>query len=250
MLAAWPAVLAVFFGSELLRAVPGGGRLVELPWAPSLHLSLSFNLDGLGLLFATLITGTGTGDDVLGPASQRRASKAHFTIVRRARHGCEMHSSAPHSDDVDIGFARLRRAECDIHCSHHVGRVIDPYEDDVPLFHSSSRILVGPLPLGGAFPFDATMGHGRDDQQRAVVLAKNTQCSGSKQLEASAASNDDEIGVHAGGVFENRASCGARRHLYACVDTRGNWRHDTFQSSERVFLDVCAVSGTFHRAGL
>ena len=30
----------------------GGGRLVELPWAPSLGLSLSFNLDGLGLLFA------------------------------------------------------------------------------------------------------------------------------------------------------------------------------------------------------
>ena len=36
-----------------------GGRLVELPWAPSLGLSLSFNLDGLGLLFATLITGIG-----------------------------------------------------------------------------------------------------------------------------------------------------------------------------------------------
>ena len=37
----------------------GGGRLVELPWAPSLGLSLSFNLDGLGLLFAMLITGIG-----------------------------------------------------------------------------------------------------------------------------------------------------------------------------------------------
>ena len=37
----------------------GGGRLVELAWAPSLGLSLSFNLDGLGLLFATLITGIG-----------------------------------------------------------------------------------------------------------------------------------------------------------------------------------------------
>ena len=59
MLAAWPALLAVLFGNELLRAVSGGGRLVELPWAPSLGLSLSFNLDGLGLLFATLITGIG-----------------------------------------------------------------------------------------------------------------------------------------------------------------------------------------------
>ncbi len=59
MLAAWPALLAVVFGNELLRAVPGAGRLVELPWAPSLGLTLSFNLDGLGLLFATLITGIG-----------------------------------------------------------------------------------------------------------------------------------------------------------------------------------------------
>ena len=59
MLAAWPALLAVLFGNELLRVVPGGGRRVELPWAPSLGLSLSFNLDGLGLLFATLITGIG-----------------------------------------------------------------------------------------------------------------------------------------------------------------------------------------------
>ena len=59
MLAAWPALLAILFGNELWKAVPGGGRLVELPWAPSLRLSLSFNLDGLGLLFATLITGIG-----------------------------------------------------------------------------------------------------------------------------------------------------------------------------------------------
>jgi multicomponent Na+:H+ antiporter subunit A len=59
ILAAWPALLAVVFGDALLRAVPGGGRLVELPWAPSLGLSLSFNLDGLGLLFATLIAGIG-----------------------------------------------------------------------------------------------------------------------------------------------------------------------------------------------
>ena len=59
LLAAWPAVLAVLFGTQLLKAVPGAGGLVELPWVPSLGLSLSFNLDGLGLLFATLITGIG-----------------------------------------------------------------------------------------------------------------------------------------------------------------------------------------------
>jgi NADH:ubiquinone oxidoreductase subunit 5 (subunit L)/multisubunit Na+/H+ antiporter MnhA subunit len=59
LLAAWPGLLAVLLGNELWKAASGGGRLVELPWAPSLGLSLSFNLDGLGLLFATLITGVG-----------------------------------------------------------------------------------------------------------------------------------------------------------------------------------------------
>ena len=58
-LAVWPALLAVLFGTELARAVSGGARVVELSWAPSLGLSLSFNLDGLGLLFAILITGIG-----------------------------------------------------------------------------------------------------------------------------------------------------------------------------------------------
>ena len=59
MLAAWPALLAVVLGNEMRRAVSEEGRLVELAWAPSLGLSLSFNLDGLGLLFAILITGIG-----------------------------------------------------------------------------------------------------------------------------------------------------------------------------------------------
>ena len=59
VLAAWPALMALVLGGELLRAVSEGGRVVELPWAPSLGLSLPFNLDGLGLLFATLITGIG-----------------------------------------------------------------------------------------------------------------------------------------------------------------------------------------------
>jgi multicomponent Na+:H+ antiporter subunit A len=59
MLAAWPALLAVLFGNELRKSVSAGGRLIELPWASSLGLTLSFHLDGLGLLFATLITGIG-----------------------------------------------------------------------------------------------------------------------------------------------------------------------------------------------
>ena len=59
ILAAWPALLTVLLGNEMRRAVSEGGRVVELPWAPSLGLSLSFNLDGLGLLFAILITGIG-----------------------------------------------------------------------------------------------------------------------------------------------------------------------------------------------
>jgi multicomponent Na+:H+ antiporter subunit A len=36
-----------------------GPRVVEVAWAPSLGLSLSFNFDGLGLLFAFLIVGIG-----------------------------------------------------------------------------------------------------------------------------------------------------------------------------------------------
>lgn len=75
MLAAWPALLAVTFGYALLDAVPGAGRLIELPWAPSLGLALSFNLDGLGLLFATLITGIGAL--VVLYASRYLAGHAH-----------------------------------------------------------------------------------------------------------------------------------------------------------------------------
>jgi len=59
MLAVWPLAIAAFFGRELGGVVARGPRHVELPWAPSLGLSLAFNLDGLGLLFATLIAGIG-----------------------------------------------------------------------------------------------------------------------------------------------------------------------------------------------
>jgi multicomponent Na+:H+ antiporter subunit A len=59
LLAAWPALLAASFGRELAGVIAEGPRRIDLPWAPSLGLTLSFNLDGLGLLFALLITGIG-----------------------------------------------------------------------------------------------------------------------------------------------------------------------------------------------
>ncbi|HET9261538.1 MAG TPA: hypothetical protein VFO14_00705, partial [Vicinamibacterales bacterium] len=59
LLAAWPAVLAVVLAAELRSTFSAGPRVVEHSWAPSLGLSLSFNLDGLSLLFALLITAIG-----------------------------------------------------------------------------------------------------------------------------------------------------------------------------------------------
>jgi multicomponent Na+:H+ antiporter subunit A len=59
ILAAWPAVLAVVLATKLQSSLSSGRRMVELSWAPSLGLSLSFNLDGLGLLFAVIITAIG-----------------------------------------------------------------------------------------------------------------------------------------------------------------------------------------------
>ena len=59
LLAAWPLLLTVVLGNEWRGTASAAGRLIELRWAPSLGLSLSFNLDGLGLLFAMLITGIG-----------------------------------------------------------------------------------------------------------------------------------------------------------------------------------------------
>jgi multicomponent Na+:H+ antiporter subunit A len=60
LLPAWPALLTLVLSTELLSTLETGGRLIQLAWAPSLGLSLSFNTDGLGLLFALLITGIGT----------------------------------------------------------------------------------------------------------------------------------------------------------------------------------------------
>jgi multicomponent Na+:H+ antiporter subunit A len=56
--AAWPALLTALLSVELSGSPPGP-RTVDLEWAPSLGLALSFNLDGLGLLFALLIAAIG-----------------------------------------------------------------------------------------------------------------------------------------------------------------------------------------------
>jgi multicomponent Na+:H+ antiporter subunit A len=60
LLAVWPAFLTVILAAELRSTLRAGGRLIELSWATSLGLSLSFHTDGLGLLFALLITAIGT----------------------------------------------------------------------------------------------------------------------------------------------------------------------------------------------
>jgi multicomponent Na+:H+ antiporter subunit A len=60
ILAAWPAILTIVLSTELRSTLSAGRHLIELSWAASLGLSLSFNIDGLGLLFALLITAIGT----------------------------------------------------------------------------------------------------------------------------------------------------------------------------------------------
>ena len=119
--------------------------------------------------------------------------------------------------------------------------MIDRYEYERPFQDDdSSEVLLWPLPSGGALPFDLTcaMDHARDYQQRPVVLTKDAQGCRSKQLEASAPSHDDEICVCVGGVFENCASCGPRRHLHVCIHTRGNSRDEPFKGSPRVLQNV------------
>jgi multicomponent Na+:H+ antiporter subunit A len=58
-LALWPALIAVMVAAELWSVPAAGGRITTIEWIPSLGLSLSFNLDGWGLLFALLISGIG-----------------------------------------------------------------------------------------------------------------------------------------------------------------------------------------------
>ncbi|HWR50597.1 MAG TPA: proton-conducting transporter membrane subunit, partial [Bryobacteraceae bacterium] len=59
-LALWPAALTVYFGTLLTQVSSSGPLKAELPWAPSLGLTLSFYFDGLSLLFAVLIAGIGS----------------------------------------------------------------------------------------------------------------------------------------------------------------------------------------------
>lgn len=60
LLALAPLAMFVWFARQL-DAVSSGEALTEsVVWAPSLEVNLSFFLDGLGLLFALLITGIGT----------------------------------------------------------------------------------------------------------------------------------------------------------------------------------------------
>ncbi len=55
-----PASLFVYFLSLLPKVAATGGFTAVYPWVPSLGVNLSFRVDGLGLLFALLITGIGT----------------------------------------------------------------------------------------------------------------------------------------------------------------------------------------------
>lgn len=58
MLAVLPAGLAIYF-ARWISVTPPGGQVVSFPWAPSLGLTFSLNVDGLSLFFAVLISGIG-----------------------------------------------------------------------------------------------------------------------------------------------------------------------------------------------
>lgn len=58
-LALLPAGLFAYFASFIGPVAGGQPILVSTPWLPSLDINLSFNLDGLSLLFALIISGIG-----------------------------------------------------------------------------------------------------------------------------------------------------------------------------------------------
>jgi multicomponent Na+:H+ antiporter subunit A len=58
-LSLWPALIAALVSTNLWSLHATGGRVIDIAWVPSLGLSLSFNLDGWGLLFALLISAIG-----------------------------------------------------------------------------------------------------------------------------------------------------------------------------------------------
>ena len=59
LLALLPLALTVHFASLAPAVIAGDTIRVSFPWVPTLGVNLSFLLDGLSLLFALLITGTG-----------------------------------------------------------------------------------------------------------------------------------------------------------------------------------------------
>lgn len=60
LLALSPAALTGYFTYTFWLVGTSGPFSATVPWAPGLNLSLSFHLDGLSVLFATLITAVGT----------------------------------------------------------------------------------------------------------------------------------------------------------------------------------------------
>ncbi|WP_323648082.1 Na+/H+ antiporter subunit A [Lysinibacillus xylanilyticus] len=55
-----PATLAIIYASYIAKVADGKVFLEELPWIPSLDISIVSYLDGLSLLFSLLITGIGS----------------------------------------------------------------------------------------------------------------------------------------------------------------------------------------------
>jgi multicomponent Na+:H+ antiporter subunit A len=60
LVALLPAALTAYFASLIPRVVDGERVSERFSWVPSLGLEASFSVDGLGLLFALLISGIGT----------------------------------------------------------------------------------------------------------------------------------------------------------------------------------------------
>ncbi|MCL4871538.1 MAG: DUF4040 domain-containing protein [Anaerolineae bacterium] len=60
VIALLPALIVAYLAAQLPLVLTGQVIEAEWPWVPSLDLTLAFRLDGLGLLFALLISGIGT----------------------------------------------------------------------------------------------------------------------------------------------------------------------------------------------
>ncbi len=60
LVALLPLAVTVFFASQIGAVASGETLALRLPWVPSLGVALSFNVDGLALLFALIISGIGT----------------------------------------------------------------------------------------------------------------------------------------------------------------------------------------------